>query len=98
MKFSQIIEFTTDRVDQFNTELDAWAARTKGKRIPHRATLSRDRDTPGRHLLIVEFASYEQGRENSDRPETADFAAFLTRLSNTPPTFRSLDVIREDDF
>ena len=98
MKFSQIIEFSTDRIDQFNAELDAWQARTEGKRIPHRATLSRDRDTTGRHLLIVEFASYEQGRENSDRPETADFAAFLSRISNSPLTFRNLDVIREEDF
>ena len=29
MKFSQIIEFSTERIDEFNAELDAWMARRK---------------------------------------------------------------------
>jgi hypothetical protein len=98
MKFSQIIEFSTDQIDQFNAELDAWQTRTQGSRIPHRAALARDRDTNGRHLLIVEFASYEQGMENSNRSETAEFAAILARISGGPLTFRNLDVLREEQF
>lgn len=98
MKFTQIIEFSTAQIDQFNAELDAWQARTEGRRIPHRATLARDRDTNGRHLLIVEFASYEQGTENSNRSETAEFAAILARISDSPLTFRNLDVLREEQF
>ena len=98
MKFSQIIEFSTDRIDQFNAELDAWQARTEGTRIPHRATLARDRDTVGGHLLIVEFASHDQASQNSNRPETAEFAALLARLSDIPLTFRNFDVLREQQF
>ena len=98
MKFSQIIEFSTDRIDEFNANLDAWKLKTEGKRIPHRAVVSRDRDTEGRYLLTVEFSSYEQGMQNSGRPETAEFAAFLAGISNAPLAFRNLDVIRAEDF
>jgi len=85
MKFAQIIELSTDRIDEFNATLDAWKLKTAGKRTPHRAVVSRDRDTEGRYLLTVEFSSYEQGMQNSGRPETAEFAAFL-RASATRPS------------
>jgi hypothetical protein len=45
--------------------------------------LRRDRDATDRYLLLVEFSSYELGRENSDRPATGDF--------------RNLDMLREED-
>jgi hypothetical protein len=97
MKFSQIIEFTTNRIDDFNTNLDAWISRTEGTRIPHTAVLSRDRGANDRYLLTVEFASHDKGMENSNRPETSEFAAVLAEISDGPLTFRNLDVIREED-
>ena len=97
MKFAQIIEFTTGRIDEFNARLDEWMARTEGHRIPHQAVLRRDRDTRDRYLLMVEFASYERGMENSGRPETGEFAAFLAGISDSALTFRNLDVLREED-
>jgi hypothetical protein len=97
MKFAQIIEFTTGRIDEFNAGLDGWMARSEGHRIPHRAVLRRDRDARDRYLLLVEFASYEQGMENSGRPETGEFAEFLAGISESPLTFRNLDVLREED-
>ena len=51
MKFAQIIEFTTTRIDEFNTNLDAWMAKSEGHRIPHRAVLRSDRDTDNVYLL-----------------------------------------------
>jgi hypothetical protein len=97
MKFAQIIEFTTRRIDEFNAGLDEWMATSEGHRIPHRAVLRRDRDAQDRYLLMVEFASYQQGMENSGRPETGQFAAFLAQISDGAPTFRNLDVLREED-
>jgi hypothetical protein len=97
MKFAQIIEFTTGRIDEFNARLDEWMARSDGHRIPHRAVLRRDRDVQDRYLLMVEFASWEQGMENSRRPETGEFAAFLAGISDGALTFRNLDVLREED-
>ena len=44
MKFAQIIEFKTRRLDEFNANLDAWMAKSDGHRIPHRAVLRADRD------------------------------------------------------
>jgi quinol monooxygenase YgiN len=97
MKFAQIIEFTTSRIDDFNANLDAWITRTEGNRISHHAVLSRDRDADDRYLLMVEFASYDKGMENSNRPETSEFAATLAEMSEEPLTFRNLDLIREED-
>jgi quinol monooxygenase YgiN len=97
MKFAQIIEFKTSRIDDFNANLDAWMTRTRGNRIPHHAVLSRDRDTDDRYLLMVEFASYDTGMENSNRPETSEFAAALSEICEGPLAFRNLDVIREED-
>ena len=97
MKFAQIIEFTTSRIDEFNTKLDLWMANSAGHRIPHRAVLRRDRDADNVYLLLVEFASYEQGMDNSSRPETGEFAAFLSEISEGDLKFRNLDVLREDD-
>jgi len=97
MKFTQIIEFSTTRIDEFNATLDTWITSTEGNRIPHRAVLRRDRDAENRYLLMVEFSSYDQGMENSKRPATAEFAAFLSGICDAPPTFRNLDVLREED-
>ncbi len=97
MKFTQIIEFSTTRIDEFNATLDTWITSTEGNRIPHRAVLRQDRDAENRYLLMVEFSSYDQGMENSKRPATAEFAAFLSGICDAPPTFRNLDVLREED-
>jgi hypothetical protein len=97
MRFAQIIEFTTGHIDEFNAGLDEWMARSEGRRIPHRAVLRRDRDTRDRYLLMVEFASHEQGMENSARPETGEFATFLAGISDSSLKFRNLDLLREED-
>ena len=97
MKFTQTIEFRTSRIVDFNAHLDAWITSTAGNRIPHRAILRQDRDDDDLFQLMVEFASYEQGMENSGRPETGEFAAFLAGISDSALTFRNLDVLREED-
>jgi quinol monooxygenase YgiN len=97
MKFAQIVEFRTGQIDKFNANLDAWMTRTEGRRVPHRFALTRDRDGTDVYLLTVEFASHEAGMENSSRPETGEFAAFLASISDGPLSFRNLDVVREED-
>jgi hypothetical protein len=97
MKFAQIIEFQTSQLDAFNANLDAWMTKTEGHRIPHHAVVRRDRDAKDRYLLLVEFSSYDQAMENSNRPETAEFGAFLAGICDGPLTFRNLDVLRVED-
>ena len=97
MKFAQIIEFKTIRIDDFNAHFDAWITNSEGHRIPHQAVLQKDRDAENVYLLTVKFSSYEVAMENSSRPETGEFAAFLGTLSDGPLSFRNLDVLREED-
>lgn len=96
MKFVQLIEFKTADIDGFNGVLDEWLAKTQGVRTSSRALQGRDRDEEGTYVSIVEFPSHEAAMENSSRPETAAFAAQLTEICDGLPSFRNLDVTRED--
>jgi quinol monooxygenase YgiN len=96
MKFVQLIEFKTGDIAEFNKTLDEWLAKTSGSRTSGRAVQGRDRDNDRTYIHIVEFPSYEAAMENSNRPETAEFAAQLAKLCDAPPIFRNLDVTRED--
>src|ERR1700694_3753050 len=97
MKFVQLIEFKTGDLDAFNTTLDEWLGKTAGGRTSTRAMQTQDRDNPGTYVHIVEFPSYESAMENSQRPETAEFATQLAKVCDGPPTFRNLDVTREEE-
>ncbi len=57
---------------------------------------TKDRGAINTHVQIVEFPSYEQAMANSHLPETSAFAGQLTALCDGPPTFRNLDVLREE--
>ncbi|MGW4160975.1 hypothetical protein [Streptomyces sp. NPDC004788] len=98
MKFVQIIEYKTRRIDEFNTLLDSWVEKNAGNRVATRALQVRDRDADNVYLNIVEFPSYEEAMENSERPETAEFAAQVAALCDGPPVFRNLDVLNERTF
>lgn len=97
MKFIQTIEFKTNRLDEFNALLDGWLAESKGWRTSSHATHCGDRDQPGTYINIIEFPSHEAAMENSNRPETGAFAERLAKVCEGPPTFRNLDVLREED-
>jgi quinol monooxygenase YgiN len=97
MPFVQLIEFQTNKIDEFNATADEWLEASAGWRTATRATLTQDRDRPGTYLQLVEFPSYEAAMENSNRPETAKFADRLAALCDGPPSFRNLDVERLDD-
>jgi hypothetical protein len=96
MAFIQIIEYKTRRIDELDAALDAWLEKTKGKRAASRGTQCRDRDTADTYVQIIEFPSYDAAMANSNLPETGEFAAQLAKLCDGPPTFRNLDVLREE--
>lgn len=97
MAFVQIIEFTTTRVDEVLDLMEEWVARTDGKRKAGRSVVGTDRDRPNTYVEVVEFDSYEQAMENSNLPETSEFAERLNKLCDGPPSFRNLDVRRVYD-
>ena len=96
MGFIQIIEYKTTRIDELNAALDGWLEKTKGKRAATRGVHTRDRDAENTYVQLVEFPSYEEAMANSQLPETAEFAALLASLCDGPPSFRNLDVLREE--
>jgi hypothetical protein len=94
MAFVQLIEFQSSRVDELNALLDEWLKVSEGWRTHTRAVETKDRDRPNTYVQIVEFPSYEAAMENSNRPETAQFAEKMAALCDGPPSFRNLDVER----
>jgi quinol monooxygenase YgiN len=96
MPFIQIIEYKTSKIDELNAALDGWLEATKGKRAATRGVQTKDRDASNTYVQIVEFPSYEEAEANSNLPETSKFAAELAALCDGPPTFRNLDVLREE--
>ncbi|TAM93579.1 MAG: hypothetical protein EPN43_00485 [Jatrophihabitans sp.] len=85
------------RIDEFNALLDVWLDKTRGKRVATRGVQTRDRDAADTYLQIVEFPSYADAMANSDMPETGEFAAQLAAVCDGPPSFRNLDVLREQE-
>ena len=92
-RFVQIIEFQTSRIEEI--EQLGRPSRTEGTTAPtfRRIMATADRDRPGTYLTIVEFDSYESAMENSNRPETSEFAAQMAALCDGPPVFRNLDLM-----
>jgi quinol monooxygenase YgiN len=97
MTYIQTIEFTTTHISEIQDLMDEWLTKSQGRRTPHRATLVADQDRPNTYLQIVEFPSYEKAMQNNALPETAEFAEKATKLVDTGPVYRNLDVQRVDD-
>jgi len=98
MRFIQMFEFTTTRIDEVDALMEKWVAQSEGRRRVDRSVLTADRDRPQTYVQIVEFASYEEAMQNSALPETAELAQRLAELSEEPPRFHNLDLVRTDEF
>ena len=95
MAFIQIIEMRSKSFDELQALGDQFFAATEGKRTVQRSIVTRDRNDPDRYLLVVFFDSYESAMENSDLPETAQFAEQQMALLDGPPIFYDLDVVED---
>jgi hypothetical protein len=95
MKFVQLIEFKTARIDDVNALLDEWRDTTEGRAKATSSIQAADRDQPDTFISIVEFPSFEAAMENSNLPETSELAQRLAALCEGPPTFRNLDVLKD---
>lgn len=92
MAFIQFIEMRTKNVDEI-MKLDAeWEKATEGKRTLRRSIVGRDRNDPERHVILAFFDDYESAMQNSNLPETQEFAAKQTALADSVQ-FLDLDVI-----
>jgi hypothetical protein len=93
MAFIQVIEFRTSEYDQIRALDDEWERATEGTRTARRSIVTRDRNDPDRHLVVVFFDSYESAMENSSLPATGEFAAKVGALVDGGMSFIDLDVI-----
>jgi hypothetical protein len=93
--FVQLVEFTTSRFEEMERLNEEWR-RLNPDRGYEWMVMTADRDQPGRYVAVVEFSSYEEAMRNSEDPRTGDFAAKMAALSDAPPVFRNLDVVRTE--
>jgi quinol monooxygenase YgiN len=96
MKFAQIIEYKTSRIDEVEKLTDEYMQKTQGRRTDSSAMRTKDRDNQNTYIEIVVFDSYDAAMKNNDLPETQEFAGKMMELCDGPPIFRNLDVERED--
>jgi hypothetical protein len=99
--FVQIIEYRTSKPDEVAALTEDFQKRRTAEGdgpAPTRGMTCADRDNPGRYFTIVEFGSYEEAMENSNRPDTNDFAARMMELCDGPATYYNLDVAQTQDF
>ena len=92
MAFIQIVETRTKNMDEIMKLDEQWEQATEGKRTVRRAIVGRDRNDPERHVIIAFFDDYESAMQNSNLPETQEFAAKQSALAETVQ-FIDLDVI-----
>lgn len=90
--FLQILEFRTDRPEQFPAVLQRWLDAIGDARTTRWYLTAADRDRPATYWQIVEFPSRDAARTNSEHPATAEFAAALDALCGGELTFHDLDV------
>ncbi|MEV8535230.1 hypothetical protein [Streptomyces sp. NPDC051211] len=95
MKFAQIIDFETERIDEVRELLRAYEerARSEGRTgTPEARTLLKDRANPNRYLAVVEFESYEVAMANSKAAETNELAQELSALMTRPTVYTDCDI------
>lgn len=95
MAFVQLIEYTTTRPEEVAEVLAEWERATQGKRTARRAVWMKQRDNPDRYCEIVFFDSYESAMENSQLPETGEFAGKMRELVDGEIIFHDYDVVDE---
>ncbi len=95
-QFVQIVEYSTTRVGEVLAAGEKFRAVRQAADDgpgPISVTVTADRDTPGRYLTMVVFASYEDAMASSDRADTTEFSRQMAELCDGPPVFRNLDVV-----
>lgn len=90
--FVQIIEFKTDKLDEFRALEDEMREANGSQRFTA-SVVGRDREKPDSYVVMVEFPSYDAARENNQDPVTQRFAAKMSELASSKPIFRNLDVV-----
>jgi hypothetical protein len=95
MEFVQLIEFHSNKFDEFLAMEREWETATEGKRTTRRRVVGRDRQDPSRYVMIVFFDSYESAMENSKLAATDKISSRMAALADSGTTFSNLDVVED---
>ena len=93
MKFVQIVEFQTSKIDVVTALGREY--RESGGGGGNSAIICADRDNPGHYMVIATFDDYEAAMKNSEAPETQELAGKMAELADGPPVFYNLDLLEE---
>lgn len=96
MTFIQLVDARTDKLDEIQALAGQYDDDDPG--TARRSIVTRDRNDSRRFVVVVFFDSYESAMENSNRPETQEFAGKLSALVDGPVTFHDLDVVEDIDY
>ena len=99
MKFVQIIDFETERMDEMREAMRQYeqqaASEDRDAKPRHRMVLQ-DRDRPNHYLVVVEFDSHEDAMKNSARADTTALSEKLGAMTSTR-NFINCDVLDSKD-
>lgn len=98
MAFIQLVDAHTDNFAEIEALSAQYDESSSDPGTARRSLVTRDRKDPRRFVVAVFFDSYESAMENSNRPETQEFAQKLSALVDGPVTFHDLDVIQDIDY
>lgn len=93
MTFIQMMDYATSKPDEMERVAEEWERATEGKRTANRIVRTRYRDDPNRYCDMVFFDSYEAAMENSELPETQEYAEREQGLVDGDITYVNLDVV-----
>ena len=93
MHFMQIIEITTDRLEELVRLEDEWRVAGRGRRTGIADWLCADRDTPGRYFSVNLFPSHDDALANSELPETGAMAQQAMHIGSA--AFHDCDVLHD---
>jgi hypothetical protein len=89
--FVQIIEFRTQRIEEFEDIEDRWAQAIGADRTARWELTGADRGESGRYVQVVGFPDHDSAMANSKHPATSRFAGLLRQICDDDPTFHDLD-------
>lgn len=92
--FVQLIEFRTDRIEDFDDAVVDWMREIGPARTAQWYLLGADRADPGTYVEVVGFPDHSSAMANSEHPATTAIAKRLSELADGAPAFRDLDVVR----
>jgi quinol monooxygenase YgiN len=96
MGFIQAIEVQATDGSALAEHLAAWHGEQHGVAPGYQGyRLLADRDRPGRFTILVDFTSADDAEANNARPETAGWAARLSELATSAPSFANFDSLAE---